>query len=544
MPWWKRRKTSIAAPMAMPGALTLTDAGMVSNYRPSARMKSGPMGRVIQRVSRAWNRVFHRTDPAKTTEQGAARFASPSTGALSLYQLRYERRDMIADCRQMVIDDPRARKATLMFAREAVRKGCTIIVDKKAARGTTGRRYKIAEECAQRVQKIANKKLFSGAWMLTVEGDLFWQAIVSGDEVVDVKRMPASAMERNSDDTDEIIDPMRAFSQVDVNTNQEVATFPLALMWHGRWNHIDGEAYGEPEIVAGRRLRRLLELSEDASVTALMTRAVKQNLWLIGDKDNPDPDAVDDFKEKNGYNEGTREIYNPNEVATDVFGTGNLDVKTVDGQISGEMKELLRYHQGTYLASLPTFKAIMGVDAEAINRDVLEKQYEAWLKDSATLTDQMAEAVGWLYELDLLLHGVLPETVSYTAHFSESNAETPTERADKVIKLRQATIGAGRNAQPDPLLSKRRALQMLAEDTDVDDVEAEEAQIEEEMRAMGEFVAEQTQMQAKATAAAQGTNKPVDGNDEPAGRNGNGAARNGNSRNGQGNGKQPVGAGK
>lgn len=535
MPFWRRTKTSSARAEAMPGSIAMADAGMVSYYRPAQHTKTGRMGRAIARVSQAWNRVFHRLDPAKTTEQGAASFASPSIGALSLYQLRYERRDMIADCRQMVLDDPRARRATLMFAREAVRKGCTIVVDKKASRGTSGRRYNAAEESAKRIQKIVNGKLFSFAWMQIVEGDLFAQAVVSGDEVVDIKRMPAAGMERNSDDTDAVIDPYAAFSQVDVQTNQEVATFPLALMWQGRWNHIDGERYGEPEIIAGRRLRRLLELSEDASVTALMTRAVKQNVWLIGEKDNPDPAAVETFKEQNGFNEGRREIYDPNEIATDVFSTANLDVKTTEGQISGEMKELLRYHQGTYLSSLPTFKAIMGVDAEAINRDVLEKQYEAWLKETVTLTDLMSECVAWLFSLDLLLHGILPETVSFTVHFSESNAETPSERVARVINLRQATIGAGRNAQPDPLLSKKRALQMLAEDTDVEDLDAEEAQIEKEMAAVAELASEQQKQHIQARQA-QPVQKPVDGNDEPGVRNGNGHARNGQN----GNGKQPI----
>ena len=506
--------------------VAVSDAGMISHYQQAQHQKTGGIAGFIRRFSNLYNRVTNRVPPSKTTEQGAASAASPLTFQYSLYALRYERRAMIADCRQMVLDDPRANKATTKFAREAVRKGCTITIDRKYKKGPGARRFTIAEECAKKVQDICNTELFSWAWMIHIEGDLFIQAIVADDELVDAKRMPAAAMERNTDDTDEFVDPEEAFSQVDVNSNQEVATFPLALMWHGRWRHVDGERYGLPEIVSGRRLRRLLELQEDAQAVRRMTRAAQRRLWIVGDKDNPAPDdEVDAFKERNGFVEGRQEIFDPINVATDIFGNGLVDAKTLDGDRNvGDVNDL-RYAQNVYATCLPTPAPLYNLDAEAVNRDVLDDLRSEWLKETVTLSDKMKELVGWVFSLALLLKGILPETVPFAVHFSESSVETPSAIVDRIVKLRQNVLAPGRNATPDPLVSRLHALQLLAEITDVDDVESELADIEKEL-AEREMELEQA---ALRTSQALSLSGPKPGDTKPVSSGSNGSNGNGRS---------------
>jgi Bacteriophage T4-like portal protein (Gp20) len=464
------------------------DSGMVSHYQPSQHVKTGKQGGAITRIQNAFSRVFKRPLPAQTTEQGAASAASPTTYALSLWQLRYERWGMIEDCRRMVLDDPRARKATLKFAREAVRKGCRITLTKKSKRGRHGKRLAIAEQVAADVQRLVNTNCFSWSWMLICEGCLFVQGIASGDTLVDAKRMPAAAMERNTDDTDEFVDPTQAFSQVDVTSSEEVATFPLALMYHARWCHIDGERYGTPEIIAGRRHRRLLELQEDAQAVRRMSRAAIKRLWIIGPKDGTKTkatpgtkDDIDSFREQNGMKKGRQELMDPNNVASDVFGNGLVDAKTLDGDANIDSIDDLKYAQNVYATALPTPAPLYNLDAEAVNRDVLDDLRAEWLKETSTLTEAMVELVRWLLALALLLKGILPETVQFEIHFSESSIETPSEVVARIISLRQNILGAGNNAIPDPLISRLHALQLLAEITDIDDAVAELAAIEEEM---------------------------------------------------------------
>jgi hypothetical protein len=459
-----------------PLAIVSGDSGMVTAYRPADYVKENQWG-LIARITETWKRISGYTPSSLTTEQGSAGSASPATYQLTLYQQRYDRRAVIAECRQMFIDDARCRRSVQMFAGEAVRGGVNITVT-TGGRGTTGQRARIAQEEARNIKKMVDPILASWATMLCIEGDLFVQGalILSGPNprLVKAKKMPTAAMERLTDDADEFIDPMAAFAQVDVATNAEVATFPLALMYHARWDYIDGERYGEPAIVAGRRKRRLLELQEEAQAVRRMSRAPKRNLFQIGNKDNPmDEKAIIAFRERNGFVEGKKEIFDPANVAMDYFGNGLTSVQNIDSDSGVSDIADLQYAQNVLVSTAyPTPGVLFNLDAATVGQDVIDGVRGEWLKSTVALSDKMVEVVRFLYELALLVRGVHPDTVDYTIHFSESSMETPSDLVDRVLKLRRNIIGLGPTAQPDPLISKRLAIQHLSDIMDIDDVDA------------------------------------------------------------------------
>ncbi len=320
------------------------------------------------------------------------------------------------------------------------------------------------------IQSIVNTKVESWARMLIVEGDLFLQLVISEDEktgisqIVDVQRMPAAAMERNVDDMDNFINPMEAFSQVDIMTRETVTTFPAALMQHFRWNHIDGELYGESELIASRRLRRLLEVIEEGQVIRRMTRAAPTRLWNIGTSENPgNIDDIKEFKQNNGFVDGVRDIYDPNEIPKDFFGDGLIEVQTVstEGEI-GEIQDI-QYFSNLYTAAgLPTPSPIYGFDAYQINRDIMQDIRTEWLKETQVLTNQMEKAVRWICDTALLLNGYLPEATPYKIAFSVSTVELPFEAQQRVIEAYQAG-----------LLSQKTALQNIAEYYNINDIDQE-----------------------------------------------------------------------
>lgn len=481
---------------------------MVTAYRPGSTnlsAKSPGVRGVIRRVLNKFLANHTIPDPKRSTELGSAASASPSTYEQSLVALRYERRAIIQDCRLMVLDDPRARRATQKFAREAVRKGVTITFGRAALEKAGKRNATIARETAARIKRIVDPKAHSWAWMQIVEGDLFVQAVIQDGEVATAKRMPAAGMERLSDDTDEFPDPYRAFSQVDISNDADITYFPLGLMWHGRWSHIDGERYGTPEIVAGRRMRRLLELEEAAQAVRRFTRAPRRTLWNVGDKDKPGTeDDVKKFREENGFVEGKREIFDPANVALDFFGNGRVTSTPVGGDEGvGDIGDILHLQNVYASTSLPTPPALYNLDGDSVNRDVLEDQRAEFLKETATLTDLMKEAVCWLVDLDLLLHGVAPETLPYTVHFSESSLESASEVVDRVIKLRGNEYGSGPTAQPDPLISKRRAMQQIADHVDIQDVDEELEDLDIEMAEREKQTRAKTETDATAQAKLQ-----------------------------------------
>lgn len=480
----------------------VSDSGQVSAFRPAQHIKPQATG-ILGRIQGVFSRFRKRPDPAKTTEQGSAGTSSPAVFEYTLHSERYERRMVIADVRQMVIDDPRARRSTLKFAREAVRKGVRITV--LPTKGTKAQRA-AAQKAADAITKIVNPHILSWAWMLGVEGDSFIQAIVSGNSVVGAKRMPASSMERCTDDTDEFVDVTRAFAQVDTNTNEDIATFPEALIWHGRWDHIDGERYGTSMLVAARRLRRLLEVQEDSQAIRRMTRAPARRLWNVGTEEHPgEPAQVKAWKEDAGFVEGKRQIWDPTNVAEDYFGNGRIGLTPDPGDAGVADIEDLKYAQDVYVnAGLPTPSALIGVAAESINRDVLEDQRAEWLKETVALSDLMKECCAWLIELQLLLWGVIPEALAMDYHFSESSVEKPSEVVERVSSLRGNALP---DFTPDPLVSRKKAMELLAEIIDVSDIDAELKAIQEELDQIAQHKMEQ-QMKQQQAAQAMGGGAP------------------------------------
>ena len=461
------------------------DSGMVTHYRPAEHVKNPTFLAKIQDI---WNNFFGMIRPTRTSQQGSA-VASPSAYVFELYSLRYERRNTIADCRQMYDDDLRVRKSIQMYVREAVRQGVMITVD-MPGRGIVGQRAKRIQQIFNEIERIVNNKdegtpkIESWGCMAMVEGDLFIQIVVDDAEhpskVCDAVRLPAAAMERNTDDTDQFIDPLCAFSNVDVMTNTEIATFPEVLIWHGRWCHIDGDKYGNPEMLAARRDRRLLQMEEESIVRQRVSRASQHRLWNIGTSDKPgEPTAVDEWKEQNGMVTGLVEQYDPVNVGLDFFGNGLVSCDVLEGDANVEKIDDVKYWQNQFTAACPTPGPLYNLASTDVNRDVLEDMRKQWLLSTYTLNDFLRGAIKRIIELYLMLEGIAPETVNYIIHFSESTAETPSEIVTRVKELFNNGVGTGKSFVWKPLITWKRAIQKIADFMDINDAEAEYMLIQE-----------------------------------------------------------------
>lgn len=482
-------------------------------WRPAKLLRNLPLiGRIASRTSSATE-----APPIdKTTEIGAAGSASPSQFAFTLTAQRYERLAIISDVRQMLLDDTRLSKANRKFAREAVRKGVVVTV---AAKGSNKRIAKRAQAVIDEINRACqiNRKLLGWGQMALAEGDLFLQNVVQRDRVVAVKRMPAAGMERNSDETDSIVNPLCAFTQFDTVTQTTIADFALWQITHLRWNHVDGERYGQSEYVQTRISGRLLQLSEQSQAIRRLTRAAQKRLHTIGTKENPapatGPGSIDDYKARNSLSK-PNDVYDPLKQNLDYFSNGLTSIEALQGDPHVHEIDDLKHFQDVYSVGTGTPKAIIGLDAESINRDILEDQRAEWLKETEALQDLLRQGLLEIYSLGLLLAGINDDQVELSIRFSESSTETATDRVERVTKLQQNTIGSGKAAIPAPLISRRTALTILAEDLGVDpDAEIQQIDIEwtERETAAAEAAA---QGQANAVQPAPGADEDDEDEDE------------------------------
>jgi Bacteriophage T4-like portal protein (Gp20) len=448
--------------MKRPQYKAVGDSGAVSAYRPAQHTKPPSLlKRILQKIG-----FFSDPWVASESTQMGSQAASPATYAQSLWPQRYERAQYIADNRRLILDDPRAFKSVRMFCREAVRGGFHIRVH------GSSKMCKQAQVIANTLQVLMSpRKLEGWAIGMITEGDLFIQAVALDDEVKRFMRMPAAGMERNSDDADEIIDPDKAFSQIDTNTWAEVSTFPLGLMCHVRWNWIDGDKYGTPEIISVRRVGRELELAEAASLTQRMARAPIRYHWKIGDKDNGGrPEDIQKFKNDNGKVDGKQEIFDPTLVAQDYFSNAHVECEVLEGDSNTEKIDDIRYRQDKLFAGLPTPKALVGVDNDNVNRDILRDIREEWLKDTCRITEALDEVVNWALHLMFALKGIDPNLINYTIRWTTSSVESASDRIRSVIELKTAD-----------LVSIDTALTMIQEYTGIEDLDQERQAIENEI---------------------------------------------------------------
>ncbi|MHB0976890.1 MAG: hypothetical protein ACYC1U_06820 [Candidatus Aquicultorales bacterium] len=302
----------------------------------------------------------------------------------------------------------------------------------------------ILEACATRTKM--NEKAAGFLRKGTTEGDLFIQKVVDGTgKITDIKRMPALTLRRNSNDADEFDDPLKAFYQVDPLSGGYFALRPeeaYDVTWfaewqivHGRWDHTDGERYGESLIFASRSsAKKIQEGSLDMAIRR-KTRAGMKYLHALEGANEADLEA---YKERN-----KKALADKYAAIADFFSNKKTSIEAIQGD--ARLKEIddVMFHVNLFFSGVPVPKAILGFE-ESINRDVLEEQTEQYLRELDTAEGWLTELYREILDFELLLNGILPETVDYALQWgdrrSKQKIEALTKIVDVVIKLRTTEL--------------------------------------------------------------------------------------------------------
>lgn len=297
-----------------------------------------------------------------------------------------------------------------------------------------------------------------------LEGDLFTQFVIGENRQISaIKRMPAISMERLTDDADEIIDPRRAFAQLDSLTFEEFATFTEELMCHTRWNWIDGDRYGTSDCVTVRRAAHYLELMEDMQRGRRMGRASLRLHHKIGVPGSIGNDkAVTNYQALNGMVEGDIDAQDPMTALRDYFSDGNVEIKAIEGDTSIEKIDDIRYFQALLCAGLPTPGVFYGVDIDSVNRDVVEDMRELWLQSCAKLQEAESEVITHGFKLGCAQHDIDAELLEWSIDCDPASIERPGEHIDWLVK------GTG-----GPVISEETGVKIASRHTKVPDVEKE-----------------------------------------------------------------------
>ncbi len=427
---------------------------------------------------------------SRDEDQALITKTSPTIWEYEMFRLEWDRRTILREIELMLRSDTRIKRANHVFASTAVRRGVTITTTSETSEALAEKAQEVVNQVVRDCQ--LNAKLISWARILLKEGDLFLNPVVDlkTKKLVNIKRLPGLTMQRNDDMTGNFPDTSKAFRQIDPISLQILAEFPLWAVNHIRWDHEEGDRYGNSQYLACRAYWKKLNMTEEDLVVRRRTRAPLRRLHSVGNKDNPA-----DWKEIEKYKQINKLDPKKAQVTTDYYGNGLVDVKTLEGDSKVDQIKDVTHLQEVYMLGTGVPLHILGF-GQNVNRDIVDAQMSQFEEDVQELRGLLENGdsspysgLRFIFDFALALAGIDATLVEYNVRWFENDNETANDRVDRVIKLR--------SAQPDPLITRKTALTIISKDVGL---EGEDA-IESELDAVKEEVAEDRKEQEALKAA-------------------------------------------
>ncbi|OXM84599.1 portal protein [Paenibacillus rigui] len=428
---------------------------------------------------------------------------SPSLYIFDQFKVATDRIATIREVNNLVKLDLRFKTTNNRMAADAVRGGFRIVVSGSDAdrarlkqKGKTLKRLTPGANIAQQVvDDFLNRtklqaKSREHARVLIRDGDIFLNPVVDllSGIILDIRRAPALTIKRNSNEYGQFPDIERAFSQIDprtqINSLLEIGPpsmsrtdFALFQMNHIRWLEEETEMYGTSHYASARATYKILNKMEIASAVRREFRSVQKFNHKLPEG-TQERDAIEYMRlvgliDKNGN--PTRNAH----LLSDFVGTA--DVKVLNGDENLDQMDDIKYFEDLLWLNLGVPKAILTAGQD-INRDILKVQYPHYLETLEDITDLLeygdtGQFSGYraIVDLQLLLAGINPDSISYDIVWSDKSGETPAERLDRV----QIALGAGGGVK---VITLEKGIQEIAKDFDIEDPAEMAAQLEEEER--------------------------------------------------------------
>lgn len=410
--------------------------------------------------------------------------------AADLFRVAQDRYSIVKDVNFLCgpNGDIRFQRANSLIGEDSAKGGFSIVVNGSSA----DRRRKIRQgrpigrlaPGAERVQKILDDFLertklhilcVEHAKALLRDGDLFLNVVadIKSGLVLRVKRAPALTIKKNVDEYGEFIAPEKAFSQIDATEIYKLSQgmppfasrldFALYQMNHIRWLSDETQIYGVSQYGVSRRCYRMLEKMEEALANRRIYRSVSKRSHKI---ERGSKSQIEEYKRENAMVDRNGAPTKNTHMLTDYI--GNVEITALHDEANLDEIKDLELMENTLWINLLVPKAVI-TGGQGINRDVLKVQYPHYLQSLETITDRLEYGDNSIYsgyraiiDLQLMLAGINPESVSYDVVWSQKSGDTMLERVEGI----QLALGKGGGRQ---LISHEKAIQLVAVDFDIED---------------------------------------------------------------------------
>ena len=351
------------------------------------------------------------------------------------FEVGKTRREKVEDARRMYAEDPRVREVIKTLAEDATRGGFTVQV-------LEGPQQQQAQEVLDALmERIDLAKRATGWTRLNLrDGDGFLELGVDGEFLIQkITRKPTLSMYRNANRNDEFDDPRRAYwfsdSPFYERPGEDAIWFADWQMVHPRWDHDEGERYGNPLYVAARKPYRRVEQGELDIAVRRKTRSGMRYLHFI---DTDDANEIEAYKQRN-----QAALNNKSAALADFFTNQKGAITPVQGDANLSEIEDVLHHIETLAIVSPLPLELLGYGRN-LNRDVLaekRKQYNDALPSlSEWGTDQILRPI---FNRQLLLQSIWPGGLKYQVTWANKRtitAQMVLEAANAGLALKRLGI--------------------------------------------------------------------------------------------------------
>lgn len=336
-------------------------------------------------------------------------------------------RQAILDVREADRIDGRVKMIHSRVARDVIKGGLVM------QQGTPNQKIADAwQDFRRRTQLDRPEKLKSDARGLVMEGNLPLQIVLDAQRnVCHLVRMPSETLVPDVDDHGRFRDLAKAYKQHDLITGQICATFALWQLHLVRFdpdNFDDLGAMGRPFLDANRTTWQKLRMTEEDLV---IRRRVRAPLRLAHVLEGATKVELDEY-------EG-RIKADQSEITTDFFLNKKGAVNPIQGDANLDQIADIALLLDCFFSGSPMPKGLAGY-TEGLNRDILEDLKRDYFDEIDVLQDTLAYGYKQAFYLELLLKGINPADADFDVCFAERRTETPSQAADRGLKLQALGI--------------------------------------------------------------------------------------------------------
>ena len=456
----------------------------------------------------------------KDNKQTVSFVEVPAQRTADLFSTAQNRYYMIKTVNQLCSEygDIRFQRANALVGEDATKGGFNIIVNgsKKYAmrERKKGKKGNVSIE-SEKIQRILDDFLertqihvlcTEHARALLRDGDLFLNVIVDKKSglITEVKRAPALTIKKNVNEYGNFIDIHKAFSQIDLSQIHQMALeyapkesrkdFALYQINHIRWLADETKPYGTSQYAVAVKCYNMLSKMEEALAYRRIYRSVSKRSHKLETNNIAE---IEEYKRANAMIDSSGNPTKNAHMLTDYI--GNVEVSALHDEANlDEIKDVEMIENMLWINLLVPKAIITG--GQNINRDILKVQYPHYLQTLENITDRLEYGDSSRYsgyraiiDLQLLLLGINPDNIYYDIVWSRKTEESTAEKVESI----QNALGKNGGKQ---LITHEKAVQLVAEDFDIDDPAVMYQKIIEEKEQFIQSNTEQFENMQKKTA--------------------------------------------